>query len=182
MILPIPGFPGYFADNEGDIWTAKRRGSQRIDFPLVKMHPCPSQKGYLIVCLRTDGRAYTMPVHQLVLMAFEGPKPDGMEGCHYPDSDKTNNRPENLRWDIHAENGKDRYRDRTEKKCCACKTVKPLSEFHSSKRGDGLQGVCKECSANASKKWKESNLEKVREYQRNWKKNRRRQLAMESIL
>jgi len=45
-------------------------------------------------------------VHRLVLEAFVGPCPDGMEACHL-DSDKTNNRVSNLRWDTHLENMRD---------------------------------------------------------------------------
>lgn len=42
-------------------------------------------------------------VHRLVLEAFVGPRPDGLECCHN-DGDPTNNRVENLRWDTHASN------------------------------------------------------------------------------
>jgi hypothetical protein len=42
-------------------------------------------------------------IHRLVLEAFVGPAPDGMEGCHN-DGNPENNNLLNLRWDTHASN------------------------------------------------------------------------------
>jgi hypothetical protein len=51
-------------------------------------------------------------VHILVLTAFVGPRPDGMEGCHGP-AGGYDNRLTNLRWDTHSENMLDRTRHGT---------------------------------------------------------------------
>ena len=48
-------------------------------------------------------------VHRLVLEAFVGPCPDGMEGCHN-DGVPTRNHLGNLRWDTQSENMYDRVR------------------------------------------------------------------------
>jgi len=48
-------------------------------------------------------------VHRLVLEAFAGPCPDGMEACH-GDGDPTNNRRLNLRWDTRSSNQLDTVR------------------------------------------------------------------------
>lgn len=54
------------------------------------------------------GRAHRqIGVHVLVLEAFVGPRPDGMEGCHN-DGDPSNNRLSNLRWDTPLANWSDR--------------------------------------------------------------------------
>lgn len=45
-------------------------------------------------------------VHRLVLLAFVGPCPDGMEACHR-NAVKNDNRLVNLRWDTASENNKD---------------------------------------------------------------------------
>ena len=45
-------------------------------------------------------------VHHVVLEAFVGPCPSGLEGCHYPDSNPANNRLDNLRWDTRAANSR----------------------------------------------------------------------------
>lgn len=47
-------------------------------------------------------------VCRLVLLAFVGPCPKGMEACHFPDHDTRNNRLENLRWDTRKANSRDR--------------------------------------------------------------------------
>lgn len=64
--------------------------------------------GYVVVGLYRDAVQRQYGVHQLVLMAFVGPCPEGMEGCHFPDSTRTNNNLSNLRWDTHANNNRDR--------------------------------------------------------------------------
>lgn len=61
-------------------------------------------KGYLALQLQGKQQCY---VHTLVLTAFVGPRPDGMEACHFPDPDPMNNRIDNLRWGTSTENGAD---------------------------------------------------------------------------
>lgn len=56
------------------------------------------------------GNRGAMDVAVLVLEAFVGPCPEGMECCHY-DDDRSNNRLNNLRWDTHANNVRDGYRN-----------------------------------------------------------------------
>jgi hypothetical protein len=51
-------------------------------------------------------------VHQLVLEAFVGPRPRGMESCHN-NGNQTDNRLVNLRWDTKSENNLDRVRHGT---------------------------------------------------------------------
>jgi len=63
--------------------------------------------GYLRVALCVNGKQVTAKLHRLVLEAFVGPCPKGMEACHFPDRDRANNRLENLRWDTRSQNQKD---------------------------------------------------------------------------
>lgn len=51
-------------------------------------------------------------VHRLVLEAFRGPCPAGMESCHN-DGNPTNNRLNNLRWDTDKSNQADRLKHGT---------------------------------------------------------------------
>lgn len=63
---------------------------------------------YLIACLSRDGKTEKRAVHRLVLEAFVGPCPQGMEARHFPDRDVTNNRATNLKWGTHTQNLADR--------------------------------------------------------------------------
>lgn len=59
---------------------------------------------------RGDGKATSRYVHQLVLEAFVGPCPSGMEVCHWND-DGTDNRLSNLRYASVSENRYDLVRN-----------------------------------------------------------------------
>lgn len=54
-----------------------------------------------------NGKKRSVGVHTLVLEAFVGPCPEGMECCH-EDGNPENNRVENLRWDTKQSNMDDR--------------------------------------------------------------------------
>lgn len=107
----IEGFPLYQVSNLGHIRSLtrsfKRHGhtitwTGRMIEGWIK--PGPSGKPVTrMVGLRRDGKTYEFRVHQLVLRAFIGPCPAGMEGCHN-DGNPLNNDMGNLRWDTHAEN------------------------------------------------------------------------------
>ena len=77
--------------------------------------------GYWRVNLSVKGiRRDAQNVHRLVLEAFTGPCPVGMEGCH-GDGDRSNNHINNLRWDTPVSNMADRsnhgtYRNRNSEK------------------------------------------------------------------
>ena len=74
------------------------------------LRPAPDASGHLRVALCPgDGRQHTKKVHRLVLEAFVGPCPDGMECCH-ANGDPADNRLANLRWDTPASNTQDRIR------------------------------------------------------------------------
>lgn len=68
--------------------------------------------GYCTVKLTRDGKGSMHYVHRLVLEAFVGPRPDGMEACHNS-GDPADNRPGNLRWDTTTGNMADKVRHGT---------------------------------------------------------------------
>jgi len=55
------------------------------------------------VCFREDNAPYYYLVHRLVLIAFSGDCPEGMEASHL-DGDSLNNNKDNLSWETHKEN------------------------------------------------------------------------------
>lgn len=69
--------------------------------------------GYCKVSLSKDRRVECAFVHRLVLEAFVGPRPPGMEVCHN-NGHKADNRPDNLRWDTKSANNLERFREHGE--------------------------------------------------------------------
>ncbi|MER9628363.1 NUMOD4 motif-containing HNH endonuclease [Mesorhizobium sp. M0296] len=64
------------------------------------LRPGRTPSGHLTVAI---GKGNSRHVHVLVLTAFKGPCPPGMEGLH-GDDDPANNRLENLRWGTRSNN------------------------------------------------------------------------------
>lgn len=110
----IKGFPGYRVGDDSSVWTAwtkinlKNRGGTKavIGAKWRQLKPASDRTGHLRVTLM-PGRV-TVWVHRLVLEAFVGPCPEGMEACHFPDRNPGNNRVHNLRWDTRKHNQADR--------------------------------------------------------------------------
>jgi hypothetical protein len=106
--LPIPGWEGrYEASGLGRIRSLARvvrtAGGWSQSYRARVMRPNVRLDGRLRVTLCRDGRNHYFLVHRLVLLAFVGPCPPGMEGCHN-DGNPANNHAGNLRWDTHGEN------------------------------------------------------------------------------
>ncbi len=101
-ILPIPGWPGYHATEDGRI-ASTRRGVLRELVPERTVH------GYHRVCLMpaNGGPAEHHSVHALVLLTFVGPRPEGEQARHL-NGIRTDNRRENLAWGTVAENHDDK--------------------------------------------------------------------------
>jgi hypothetical protein len=116
----VPGFPKYEVSNLGGVrslpWTYERKewrhgriqivhvGGNRLKGWVKYIRGRPAAR---MVVLRVDGKIEEVRVHRLVLLAFIGPCPTGMEGCHN-DGNPLNNHLDNLRWDTHAANDMDK--------------------------------------------------------------------------
>jgi hypothetical protein len=110
--LPVPEFPDYYVGTNGSVWSYLNGRWGPGNKP-HQLKPGLGRVGYLTVVLCRDGKHVTMNVHRLVLEAFVGPCPEGMEGCHN-DGIRTNNRLENLRWDTPKNNQADRVKHGTD--------------------------------------------------------------------
>lgn len=104
----ILGFPMYEVSNLGRVrsWSGShphRRTCPRI----LKPGRSGYRRMYLTVSLCGPDARAPKYVHRLVLEAFVGPCPEGMQ-CRHLDNNPANNRVENLAWGTPLENGADR--------------------------------------------------------------------------
>lgn len=67
---------------------------------------------YVRIRLRSSAGHHEETVHQMVLRAFVGPRPDGAHACHN-NGDTSDNRLVNLRWDTASANQMDKVRHGT---------------------------------------------------------------------
>lgn len=102
---PVVGFDGYEVSNTGQVRSYRVKGNaeKRRSEPRVLVGGY-KKAGYHYVVLRKDGTtSHNRLVHQLVLEAFVGPRPDGYETAHL-DGNPKNNHVENLIWATHQTN------------------------------------------------------------------------------
>lgn len=96
---PVVGFEGlYDVSSCGSVKSLSRTiGSGRYERSWGErmLTPLKHSGGYLQVSLRKNGKGYKKFIHDLVLSAFCGPRPNGMQACH-KDGDKCNNRIRNF--------------------------------------------------------------------------------------
>jgi hypothetical protein len=102
----VVGYPGYRVGSDGTIWSRHRIGGKVLHSDWALKAPrCKS--GYLYVGLYRERKTQTVAVHRLVLEAFVGPRPQGMQ-CRHRDGDPRNNRRTNLTWGTPQQNSDDK--------------------------------------------------------------------------
>jgi hypothetical protein len=105
----VVDFPGYRVGNDGSVWTCWRtcRSGSAMTSNWKRLKALiHKRRGYLYVNLSRDGGYKSNRIHRLVLRAFVGPCPDGME-CRHLDGDPKNNLLTNLAWGTQKENRED---------------------------------------------------------------------------
>ncbi len=105
----VEGYPGYRVGSDGTIWSRLKRLGRRPSFlgtEWVQLHPTRSA-GYRRLPLYHDGTHRSFTLHSLILNAFVGPCPEGMEGCHN-NGNADDCSVSNLRWDTHKNNHADK--------------------------------------------------------------------------
>lgn len=91
----IVAFPGYEISDLGRIRSHRLRQVR-----ILQPRFC---RGYQVASLRKDRHTYYSRLSHLVLEAFVGPCPDGMESAHL-NGQRADNRSTNLQWCSHIEN------------------------------------------------------------------------------
>ena len=122
----IAGFPRYAIDENGTILSVcylNGKGKDMLWGNAIRINPAKDKAGYHIVTVRHDGHILNAKVHRLVLFAFVGPCPDGMQ-CRHLDGNNNNNHVSNLAWGTPRENQHDRFLHGTNEqgeRCCNAK-------------------------------------------------------------
>jgi hypothetical protein len=113
LVEQIPGevrsliqYPGYVFSSTGDAWSCWNEANPaqmtRLYYRLVPR--VDTNKHFTVKLFKK-----THWLHRLILEAFQGPCPEGLQ-CLHGDGDPTNNEPSNLRWGTRSENMLDRTR------------------------------------------------------------------------
>ena len=107
-VIPVEGFPTYYARPNGEVWrdtrgvpSAIKTGKERV-LRLTPTHT-PSN-GYWIIQPYKDSKKLAIYLHRFILTAFKGPAPDPTMECHHIDADPSNNAIDNLMWVTRQEN------------------------------------------------------------------------------
>lgn len=104
---PVVGCPEYLVSNLGRVKSVLPRKGARagVNGGLIQgwVKTRDGRPMARLIALRSGKRTITYRLHRLVLDAFVGPCPPGMEGCHN-DGNPLNNGLANLRWDTHRAN------------------------------------------------------------------------------
>jgi hypothetical protein len=104
----VPGYEGlYEVSSFGNVRSLTR--GWRNPRLVGRKHPT----GYIYLSLTKNGVVRPARAHRLVLLAFIGPCPEGMEACHN-DGVRDNNHFSNLRWDTKKANSRDRFKHGTD--------------------------------------------------------------------
>lgn len=116
---PIPDFPGYFADEDGAIWSEKRGKLKKLKFRQDK-------DGYNLVQL-CNGKRHDLRVARTMLLTYKGIPRNcvDFDACH-ENGIRSDDRIINLRWDTHVGNMKDVIKARLKKMRAIKKAQKAL--------------------------------------------------------
>lgn len=138
----VPGFEGlYEVSDAGLIRSTPRRGTSGG----LRRLRIEERTGYQLVTLNRPGMQRTMRVHTIVLTAFVGPRPDGMESRHL-NGVPADNRLANLAWGTHGENNRDQVAHGTHPHASKthCPADHPYSEENTYIHPDGDRR-CRTC-------------------------------------
>ena len=128
----VVGFEGiYEVSNHGNIRSVKSGQLKKITEDKKTNRP--------FLNLWKNNKQTVVRVHKLVLEAFVGKCPEGLECCHN-DGNSFNNHIDNLRWDTHKSNIHDRIKHGTSNRGERCGTAKlTLDQVKSIRKDDRLQ-------------------------------------------
>lgn len=105
---PVPGYEGlYQVSSHERIWSQSRKGVGGQNIRGRTLKPSVEPFGYKRVVLYKDGVPHGFRVHELVAMAFLGPRPAGARLIRHLDGDPGNSFASNLAYGDFEENSAD---------------------------------------------------------------------------
>lgn len=111
-VRDIPGYEGLYAvASDGRVWGYERRwttgnhSNGRLHRAARWLRLIQQNTGYLVVNLKSGGRAKTALVHRLVALTWI-PNPLGLPNVNHLNFDRTDNRVANLEWCTPGENSR----------------------------------------------------------------------------
>lgn len=107
IFVPIEGYDDeYFVSTYGNILSMKYNRRKRLK-------PYDTQRGYLKIDLRKDGKRNSTAVHRIVAQTFI-PNPEGLPEVDHIDCNGFNNNISNLRWVSSSTNSRNKLKVRTD--------------------------------------------------------------------
>lgn len=126
--LPVVGYEGcYEVSDLGRVRSLDRKTRRGVRPGRVLRPAQTGIGGHLGVNLSLRGEQITKRIHRLVIEAFVGPRPEGLQCCHN-DGNPRNNRVENLRWDTQSSNMQDMFRHGTRKRAAPRRVLPGCSQ------------------------------------------------------
>ena len=110
--------------------------------------------GYPQVSLTRNGNRSTRKVHSLIMEAFKGPRPEGMEIRHLDDNPE-NNHISNLRYGTSSENRLDSVRNGThfEARQTHCQRGHEFTDDNTIRQSNGKDRKCRTCNEERNRKY-----------------------------
>lgn len=111
---PVVGWEGWYSVSDAGRVRSEERQARTVrgvwTYKSRIRTPVHGRLGHQSVVLSKPGKSQSWLIHRLVLTAFVGPCPEGMESLHW-DDDPSNNRLSNLRWGTRSDNLRDMVRN-----------------------------------------------------------------------
>lgn len=108
-IKAIPGYPGYYADIDGSIWSYKTTNRWAKKYKWRHLKGSVKKSGYVGIVLYSNGQKKHTHIHHLICLAFLGERPKGFD-INHKDGVKTNNKLVNLEYCTKSENVKHAFK------------------------------------------------------------------------